>query len=112
MHNIPPKVVEKVYIGETKRGMETRFKEQLTNINKNSRSYLAQHVNGCNCMVHKEEVCILAIEPNDKRKIKEALFINMEEECISHTSIKIESTIQAAFGDKNKNQHQGGNSVI
>lgn len=94
-----PSCCGKNQIGETRRGIEIMLKEHLTNIKNNCKiSVAAHHISECKCIVQQDEIKIIAIETEDnKRKIKEALFINVEDDCISHTLLKIENTIQVVF---------------
>lgn len=80
------------YVGQTKRGIKIRLKEHKDSIRKQSEiSTIAQHIKQYNCCIKEEKVKILDVEKNDfKRKIKEALYIYKNQNCISKPSLIIE----------------------
>ena len=76
----------KLYIGETSRSMETRFKEHSTDLrhNRYKKFALAEHAFITGHHICLENAKVIAREDNlFKRKIKEKIEINLNENCLN-----------------------------
>ena len=77
---------DKLYIGETGHSMETRFKEHSADLRHNihKKSTLVEHAHITGHHIYLENAKVIAREDNlFKRKIREKIEINLNENCLN-----------------------------
>ena len=85
MYSIPCSC-EKLYIGETRHSMETRFKEHSTDLrhDRHKKSALIEHSHIIGHQICLENAKVLSREDNIiKQKIKEKIEINLSNNCLN-----------------------------